>query len=176
MTFMLKMHPNIVWVALVLSAASASADVPSAIAVPDGAVLLTVHAQGAQIYECKPASLEKSASQAGALTWQFREPIATLIVDGKTIGRHYAGPNWDHVDGSGATGKTAASVPGATPDDIAWLKLDVVAHRGDGILSRATAVQRINTRGGMLQGQCDNAGEYRSMPYSADYVFLRHRD
>jgi hypothetical protein len=73
-------------------------------------------------------------------------------------------------------GKTAASAPGATPDDIAWLKLDVVDRRGDGILSRATTVQRINTRGGMLQGQCDSAGGYRSVPYSADYVFLRHRD
>jgi len=100
---------------------------------------------------------------------------ATLIVDGKSIGRHYAGPNWDHIDGSGVTGKAAASVPGATPDDIPWLKLDVVDHRGDGFLSSATTVQRINTRGGVLQGQCDSAGVYRSVPYSADYVFLRKR-
>jgi hypothetical protein len=100
---------------------------------------------------------------------------ATLIVDGKSIGRHYAGPNWDHIDGSGVTGKAAASVPGATPDDIPWLKLDVVDHRGDGLLSSATTVQRTNTRGGVLQGQCDSAGVYRSVPYSADYVFLRKR-
>lgn len=172
----LKMLTGIVWVAIILSAARAAVEVPSAIAVSDGSVLLTVHAVGAQIYECKPAPLEKSPSRVGALSWQFREPIATLIVDGKSIGRHYAGPNWDHIDGSGVMGKTAASVPGATPDDIAWLKLDVVNHRGDGILSRATTVQRINTRGGMLQGQCDSAGAYRSVPYSADYVFLRTRD
>src|SRR3954468_20050783 len=79
MTFMLKMHPNIVWVALILSAARASAEVPSAIAVSDASVVPTVQAEGAQIYECKPAPLEKSPSQVGALTWQFREPIATLI-------------------------------------------------------------------------------------------------
>jgi len=27
-----------------------------------------------------------------------------------------------------------------------------------------------------LQGQCDSAGVYRSVPYSADYVFLRSRN
>jgi Protein of unknown function (DUF3455) len=47
-------------------------------------VMLTVHAEGAQIYECKVNS--------GKLVWQFREPIAALIADGKTVGRHYAGP------------------------------------------------------------------------------------
>ena len=73
-------------------------------------------------------------------------------------------------------GKVAASAPGATPNDISWLKLDVVDRRGDGILSSATTVQRINTRGGAAQGPCENEGDYRSVPYSADYVFLRKRD
>ena len=27
--------------------------------------------------------------------------------------------------------------------------------------------------GGKLDGACDKAGSYRSVPYSADYVFLR---
>ena len=36
-----------------------------------------------------------------------------------------------------------------------------------------TTVQRINTRGGKLAGACDAAGTFRSVPYSADYVFLR---
>jgi len=176
MTFMSKVQLKIVWVAIVLSATPASAEMPAAIDVSDGTVLLAVRAEGAQIYECKPEPVEKSSSHVGAPTWQFREPIATLVVDGKSIGRHYAGPNWDHIDGSGVAGKAAASVPGATPDDIPWLKLDVVDHRGDGLLSSATTVQRTNTRGGVLQGQCDSAGVYRSVPYSADYVFLRSRN
>jgi hypothetical protein len=140
MNFMSKVQIKIIWVAIILSATRASAEIPAAIDVSDGTVLLTVHAEGAQIYECKPGPVEKSSSHVGAPTWQFREPIATLIVDGKSIGRHYARPNWDHIDGSGVTGKTAASVPGATPDDIAWLKLDVVDHRGSGLLSSATTV------------------------------------
>jgi Protein of unknown function (DUF3455) len=176
MNFMLKGQLKIVWVAIILSAAQASAEVPAAIDVSDGTVLLTVHAEGAQIYECKPAPVDKNSSRLGAPTWQFREPIATLMVDGRSIGRHYAGPNWDHIDGSGVKGKAAASVPGATPNDIAWLKLDIVEHRGEGILSSATTVQRINTRGGMLLGQCESAGTYRSVPYSADYVFLRGKN
>src|SRR5450432_4613490 len=145
MNFMSKVQLKIVWVAIVLSATRASAEMPTAFDVSDGTVLLTVHAEGAQIYECKPVPVEKSPSDVGAPTWQFREPIATLLVDGKTVGRHYAGPNWEHSDGSAVVGKAAGNAPGATPSDIPWLKLDVVSRRGSGILTEVTTVQRINT-------------------------------
>src|SRR6476660_503972 len=156
-------------------AVKVSAQIPAALVARDGAVIATFHAEGVQIYQCKPDS-EKYPSEPRALAWQFREPIATLMVDGKSVGRHYAGPNWDHIDGSGVKGKAAASSPGATPNDIPWLKLDVTDHRGDGILSNATTVQRINTKGGVVQGSCGSAGTYLSVPYSADYVFLRKHD
>ena len=71
------------------------------------------------------------------------------------------------------TGKVAGNAPGTTPDDIPWLKLDVISQRGSGVLTGVTTVQRINTKGGKLDGACDKAGSFRSMPYSADYVFLR---
>jgi hypothetical protein len=148
------------------SAIAAESPVPDAIAAPGEAVVLTLHAEGAQVYERKPDGDGKPA-------WAFREPIATLIADGKTVGRHYAGPNWEHSDGSAVTGKVAGNAPGTAPDDIPWLKLDVVAQRGSGVLTGATTVQRINTKGGKLDGACDKAGGFRSMPYSADYVFLR---
>jgi hypothetical protein len=157
--------------ALLLSAALASAraaetPLPAAIAAPGEAIVLAVHAEGAQVYECK-------AGADGKLNWAFREPIATLLADGKTVGRHYAGPSWEDSDGSAVVGKTAASVPGAMPNDIPWLKLDVVSHRGSGVLSGVSTVQRIHTQGGKLEGTCDTVGTYRSAPYSADYVFLR---
>jgi hypothetical protein len=145
---------------------AAEAPVPDAIAAPGETVVLTVHALGAQVYECKAGTDGKSA-------WAFREPIATLMADGKTVGRHYAGPNWEHSDGSAVVGKAAASVPGATPSDIPWLKLEVISRRGSGILAGVTTVQRINTVGGMLQGACDKTGTFSNVPYSADYVFLR---
>jgi Protein of unknown function (DUF3455) len=140
---------------------------PEAIAPPPGeTIVLSVHAEGAQVYECK-------AGADGKLGWVFREPIAILLADGKTVGRHYAGPNWEHSDGSAVVGKVTASVAGATPNDIPWLKLEVISRRGSGVLSGVTTVQRINTKGGKLDGGCDKAGSLRSVPYSAEYVFLR---
>jgi len=146
--------------------ALARAEVPAAIAAAGATIVATYHAEGAQIYECK-------AGSDGKLAWTFREPIATLLADGKTVGRHYAGPNWESADGSAVTGKVAGNAPGATPKDIPWLKLEVVASRGAGALSGVTTVQRINTAGGRLEGACDKAGAFSSVPYAADYVFLR---
>ena len=147
-------------------AGAASAQVPPAIAAPGESAVVTLHAEGAQVYECK-------AGSDGKLAWAFREPIATLLLDGKTVGRHYAGPNWEHVDSSAVVGKAVANVAGKTPSDIPWLKLDVTAHRGSGLLSGVTTVQRINTRGGVHSGACDEAGALHSAPYAADYVFLK---
>jgi hypothetical protein len=167
-----KVLLNTVWLPAIWLTANVSAQMSEAIAKRDGTVVATFHAEGAQIYECK-LDPGKSPSEVHALTWQFREPIAALYVDGKSIGRHYAGPNWDHIDGSGVKGKVIASTPGVTSSDIPWLHLDVVDHRGNGILSDATTVQRVNTRGGVAKGSCENAGSYLSVPYSADYVFQR---
>jgi hypothetical protein len=152
----------------VLLASAASAQLPDSIAAPGAAPVLQVHAEGAQVYECK-------ADTAGRLIWTFREPIATLFADGKTVGRHYAGPTWEHSDGSAVAGKVVGSAPGAAPGDIPWLKLEVASRRGSGVLGDVTTVQRINTQGGKLDGACERAGTYRSAPYSADYVFLRQR-
>jgi hypothetical protein len=149
-----------------VSARAAETPLPDAIAAPGETVVLSVHAEGAQVYECK-------AGPNGKPSWAFREPIATLLLDGKTIGRHYAGPSWEHSDGSAVVGKAVGSVPGAMPNDIPWLKLEVISRRGSGILSGVTTVQRFNTKGGKLEGACDKAGAFTSAPYSADYVFLR---
>src|SRR5438105_3811419 len=123
--------------------ATATAQVPNSIAAPGETVVLKVHAEGAQVYECK-------ASPDAKLGWQFREPIATLIVDGNTVGRHYAGPNWELADGSAIVGKVVSNAPGTDANDIPWLKLNVAAQRGNGTLTGVTTVQRINTQGGKL--------------------------
>ena len=145
---------------------TAQAQVPDAIAAKGETAVATWHAEGAQIYECK-------AGADGKLAWAFREPIASLFADGKTIGRHYAGPNWEHMDGSAVVGKVAGNSPGATPKDIPLLKLEVVSSRGSGVLSGVTTVQRINTVGGRHDGACEKAGTFYSAPYAADYVFLK---
>jgi hypothetical protein len=152
--------------AAMIGPAGAADPLPAAIAAPGEAVVLSVHAEGAQVYDCK-------AGTDGKLAWAFREPIATLLSDGKTIGRHYAGPNWELSDSSAVVGKVIGNAPGATANDIPWLKLEVASRRGSGVLTPATTVQRINTHGGKLDGACDKAGEFKSAPYSADYVFLK---
>jgi hypothetical protein len=150
-----------------LSAPSiASAQVPDAIAAPDEALIAMAHAEGAQIYDCK-------ADAGGHLAWQFREPIATLLIDGKTVGRHYAGPTWEMIDGSTIVGKEDSRAPGRTPADVPWLKLEVTSSRGTGRLSDVTTIRRINTKGGFAGGQCGSAGTLLSVAYSADYAFLR---
>jgi hypothetical protein len=151
---------------LLIAPLATNAQVPDAIAVKGETVIATWHAEGAQVYECK-------AGADGKLAWAFREPIATLLLDGKTIGRHYAGPNWEHADGSAVVGKVVGNAPAATPKDIPLLKLEVIASRGSGTLSGVTTVQRINTSGGRHDGACEKAGAFFSAPYAADYVFLK---
>jgi len=147
-------------------AGPAAAEVPEAIAARGEVLVTTVHALGAQIYECKPDS-------SGNLVWQFREPIATLFIGGKTVGRHFAGPGWEMSDGSAVSGKLAAQAPGASADDIPQLKLDAVSWRGMGQLSKITTIQRLNTHGGVVRTTCNSAGTFLSAPYSADYAFYR---
>lgn len=153
-------------VSLLTSATLVAPIVPDAIAVPGEVLVATVHAQGAQVYECK-------SDDSGKLTWRFREPIATLLVGGETVGRHYAGPHWQLTDGSVLKAKVTGRAPAAGREDIPLLKLEVVSDGGAGQLSGVTTIQRINTRGGAAEGPCEEAGEFLSVPYAADYAFYR---
>ena len=135
---------------LLAGASVGHAQVPASIAAPGENAVATWHAEGAQVYECK-------AGSDGKLAWAFREPIATLVLDGKTVGRHYAGPTWEHMDGSAVVAKAAGNAPAPDGKSIPWLKLEVTASRGSGTLSGVTTVQRINTVGGKHEGACEKA-------------------
>jgi len=76
-------------------------------------------------------------------------------------------------DGSEIVGKVVGRSPGATAENIPWLKLEVVNNRGDGPLKDVATVQRINTAGGNLDGACGTVGDLRAEPYAADYIFLK---
>jgi len=153
---------------LISPLAVATAQSPQVAAVGE-ALVATIHAQGAQVYECKADGL-------GRLAWQFREPIATLLVDGRTVGRHFAGPSWELVDGSAVTGKVMARAPGATARDIPHLRLAATSRGETGRLARATTILRLNTKGGTAEGPCERAGALLSAPYSADYAFYGRND
>jgi Protein of unknown function (DUF3455) len=148
------------------SPAFAQTSLPEALRTNGETAFLTLYAEGAQVYECK-------IDATGKLAWAFREPVATLMLDGKTVGRHYAGPHWEMADGSTIVGKVSGRSPGATAADIPWLKLDVASRKGQGQLDAVTTILRTNTKGGALEGVCEKAGTFRSVAYSTDYVFLK---
>lgn len=162
----LSLPPCFIFVFSILLPLMASAQVPETIAVSNATLVATIHAEGAQVYECK-------ADASGKPAWQFREPIATLLIGAETVGRHFAGPNWELADGSAVTGKLAGRAPGATAKDIPLLKLDVASQRGTGQLTGVTTIQRINTKGGAAEGPCESAGAFLNVPYSADYTFFK---
>jgi len=159
-----------------LYGASASAGTPDEIRVPGEIPGTALHAEGAQIYECQPDAAKQ-------LAWQPREPAATLMDGGNSVGRHYVALHWEavdastlvweHKDGSSVKARIVARVAGRAADDLPWLKLKVVAQTSNGLFYGVTHVQRVNTQGGLLRGSCEQAGSYRSVPYSADYVFWR---
>ena len=128
--------------------------------------VLTVQAAGVQIYECR-------AGADGKLAWAFREPRAELTVAGKTVGRHYAGPIWEHGDGSIIKGAPKARAEAPEAGAIPWLKLAGIEGKGTGVLEGVTTILRTNTKGGALAGACDAPGRTQEQPYTSDYVFLK---
>jgi FtsP/CotA-like multicopper oxidase with cupredoxin domain len=153
---------------LVLSCSLAAQQVPQQLQPPAGEqLLLQVHAKGDQVYVCKEGVTE--------FAWNLKAPDAQLFdKDGNPFGKHFAGPSWEAKDGSRVTGKAAANVPSPDADSIPWLLVNVVSHEGSGVLSRATSIQRINTKGGKAPATgCDSAhaGQETRSAYSADYLF-----
>ena len=147
-------------------------DVPDNLKAPTGEeVVLVGHATGVQVYVCQAGVDKKFA-------WVLKAPEAELTdTAGKKIIHHFAGPTWEHVDGSEVAGKVVAKTDASKPDAIPWLLLTATSHAGEGILSRVTSIQRIHTEGGLAPNanSCEasaNSKESRSA-YSADYYFYR---
>jgi len=152
----------------VLSCAAVAQQVPPQLQPPSGEqLLLQVHAKGDQIYSCK--------ADGSQYAWGLKAPDAALFdKDGKPFGKHFAGPEWEANDGSRVTGKAVANAPSPDPDSIPWLLVNIVSHDGNGVLSRATSIQRLNTKGGKAPASgCDaaHAGQELRVPYTADYLF-----
>ena len=152
----------------VLSFSVAAQQVPQQLQPPaNEQLLLRVHAQGDQVYTCK--------SDAAQFTWTLKAPDAQLFdKNGKPFGKHFAGPSWEANDGSRVTGKAVANAPSPDADSIAWLLVNILSHDGKGVLSRATSIQRLNTKGGKAPASgCDasHVGQEVRTPYSADYLF-----
>ena len=127
----------------IFSFSAAAQEIPAQLQPPaNEQLLLRVHAKGDQVYSCK--------NDATPSAWTLKAPDAQLFdQDGKPFGKHFAGPSWEAIDGSRVTGKAVANAPSPDADSIPWLLVNIVTHEGNnGLLSRATTIQRINTKGG----------------------------
>lgn len=141
---------------------------PDAIRAPAGELpLMTVAAQGVQIYECRIA-------QGTAAAWAFVAPEADLFdPEGRRIGSHGAGPFWQHADGSRFVGTVSARVDAPHAGAIPWLLLKARQQGPEGLFSNVRSVQRVNTVGGQAPSDgCGLAaiGRRALVAYRADYV------
>jgi hypothetical protein len=123
---------------------------------------LLAHADGDQIYVCDGSG------------WMLSRPDAKLFADsGKQIGSHFAGPTWEHSDGSRVMAKPVATAT-PNPDSIPWLLLKATDHQGEGVMKRVTSIQRLSTKGGRAPATgCDaqHKGEEARSHYTALYLF-----
>jgi hypothetical protein len=146
-------------------------EIPEAIkAPPDRAVSVAARGVGVQIYECKAKK-----DDASAFEWTLKAPEADLLdANGKSIGKHYAGPTWESTDGSKVVGALKAKVDSPDPAAIPWLLLDVKSTDGQGVFAKTEAVQRLATEGGKApKDGCNaaDAGKETRVPYQATYYF-----
>jgi len=138
----------------------------------DEAQAFVLNAQGVQIYSCKPGK------DPYTWAWSFVAPEATLLEQGVTVGRHYAGPTWESAsDRSSAKGTVRERQDGGT-GNIPWLLLSATSSEGDGKFAKVTSVQRLATRGGIEPTEpCNeaNVGKEARVPYTADYYFYKRK-
>lgn len=157
--------------AAVVAIAAATASAPPNLAVPSGASLgLRAQGRGVQIYVC-----EAKPDQPGRYDWRFVAPEADLFgPGGEKIGRHYAGPSWEGLDGGKVVGDVLAKAPSPDPAAIDWLLLSAKSANGAGVLGRTRYVRRIDTVGGKAPADgCSAAhgGEQVRVSYTAVYEF-----
>ena len=147
-------------------------DAPDAIKpAANEALAMIVPASGVQIYECRPAKGLRNAYE-----WVFVAPDAELFdVHGQRIGRHYAGPHWEAMDGSRVVGAVRSRAAAPSADAIPWLLLGARSVGAAGLFSSVSSIQRVNTVGGMAPASACTAaaaGAQARMHYSAEYYLF----
>jgi hypothetical protein len=144
-----------------------SPDIPAALALPQGAMLLGQYVgNGVQIYVCRV--------RGAANEWGFKAPEAELLdAQGRPFAKHYAGPTWEAPDGSKIVGKVLVSEPAPKAGAIPWLLLSTEPS-ASGVLAGVRFVQRVNTSGGVgSTGACLTVGTERRVAYTANYIFYK---
>ena len=147
-----------------------NAALPEPVRVPAGhKPLLSATGVGELTYECR-----EKKDAAGVFEWAFVGPVAKLYsADKKEIGKYYAGPTWESVDGSKVTGKQVAVAP-AAPGSIPLQLVKAEPATGTGAMTGVSYIQRLNTKGGVAPAtDCtsDTQGARQQVAYEAEYVF-----
>src|SRR5216110_90340 len=91
-------------------------------------VAFHVFAVGVQIY-----TWTQNPTNPALFSWVFKAPEAVLFkADDRddAVGLHYAGPTWEHKDGSKVVGAVLQRSPAADPNAIPWLLLQAVSNAG----------------------------------------------
>jgi Protein of unknown function (DUF3455) len=159
--------------------ANALPQAPKTLKVPSNqSLLLKTTAKGLQIYTCKAKAEPNSADAKPAYEWTLKAPSAELFDDqGQLVGKHYGGPTWEmQKDHSLVVGAVSAKANAPQPDAIPWLLLKAKSHKGEGILSSVSWVQRLDTVGGKAPATgCDQEHQNAEaqVPYTANYYFYR---
>jgi hypothetical protein len=146
-----------------------ASDAPEALRPPANQTLvLAARATGVQIYEC-------SVNAAGRYEWTLKAPEADLFDDtGRKVGKHYAGPTWEALDGSKVVGEVKARDDGPDKNAIPWLLLGAKSNSPTGALSQIKSIQRLQTSAGKPPSTpCDRstAQQVARVPYTANYYF-----
>jgi hypothetical protein len=152
------------------SAKDGTVEVPAALNPDNLSIFRVVSAKGVQVYTC-------TRNLAGATGWVLTGPDAQLFdPENKPVGKHYAGPTWEDLDGGKVVGTVKASMPAPVDKAIPWLFLDAKSREGSGAFTQAQAIVRMGTTGGTAPADgCDEArtGQVLRVPYTAIYVFLK---
>jgi uncharacterized protein DUF3455 len=152
------------------SARGAIVKVPPALNPDKLSIFRVVSAIGAQVYTC-------TSNPAGNTDWVLKGPDALLFDShSKPVGKHYAGPIWEGLDGDKVVGRVKISMPAPVDNAIPWLLLDIKSREGSGAFTEAHAIVRMGTTGGTAPHDgCDEAraGQEVRVSYTAIYVFLK---
>ena len=145
----------------------APATQPAAWIASIGKEVLRLKAEGVQIYTAEPDA-------SGKLGWKFKAPEAVMKDEkGEKAGTHYAGPTWEHADGSKVVCVKVAERPSPNASSVPELQLKAKSHAGTGVMTAVIFVERLNTKGGKAPAITPDAkpGDELRVPYTAEYVF-----
>lgn len=157
---------------------AACASQPATPPVPDSlkpsageSLAAVVGARGVQVYECRAKKDNPSAVE-----WAFVAPESQLFdAHGRSIGKHYAGPHWENLDGSKIVGALKARADAPQAGAIPWLLLETRSVGTAGAFSKVTSIQRIATVGGTAPASGCSAqqiGQQARVAYTADYLMF----